>query len=253
MRKKIIAANWKMNLNREEAENLMKDFRDRIELEKFGSDVLLLPPAIYLQNFGRQLRDYNLMLGAQDISAREKGAFTGEISAGMLSSIDVNYTLVGHSERRSYHKEDHSILMQKVDLALENNLKVIYACGETLEEKESGRAEKVVSEQISDVLFHLSPEKFREITIAYEPVWAIGTGKTATPKDANIMHQKIRKTLQSKIDSMAKEVRIIYGGSVTSANAKDLFDESDIDGALVGGASLRYHDFIQIIRAAEKI
>jgi len=251
MRGKIIAANWKMNLNLEQATNLMKDVRDRVDLEKFKSEVIIFPPSIYLESFEKNLTNSLVSLGAQDLSANIKGAYTGEISAQMLDFLHVEYALIGHSERRLHHKEDHDLLTRKVNQALQNNLKIIFACGETLEEKESRKAEEIVVQQVLKSLNQIQHERWSQITIAYEPVWAIGTGKTATPEDANSMHRVIREALFQKIGHLANDIKILYGGSVKPENAGELFKKPEIDGALVGGASLNYLDFIKIINAAE--
>jgi triosephosphate isomerase len=189
-------------------------------------------------------------VGAQNCSTADKGAYTGEISAAMLKSLDVDYCIVGHSERRKYFKESHSELSQKVDRLLENDITPIFCCGELLEERESDKQFDIVKAQISESLFHLSTEEFSNLVIAYEPVWAIGTGKTASSDQAQEMHTFIRKTLEEKYGKeLADATTILYGGSCNAKNAKELFAQADVDGGLIGGASLNANDFIAIAKS----
>ena len=249
MGKKIVAGNWKMNLDHNEAKALVTEVVE-IAKNELPKDVSLVfcPSFVHLNTVKELIGDSDqLFLGAQNCSDQPKGAFTGEISAAMLKSYGVDYVILGHSERRQYFKEANDTLAKKVAIALENNLKVIFCCGEVLEEREGGKQEEVVGTQLKESLFHLSAETFANIVIAYEPVWAIGTGKTASSEQAQEMHAYIRKLLVEQYgEEVAQATTIQYGGSCKPTNAKELFAGADVDGGLIGGASLKARDFVEI-------
>ena len=244
MRKKIVAGNWKMNLTAEEAVQLNRDVENQIMDPK--CDIYQFTPSLYLPLLVE--KEGYIQIGAQNGHPEKKGAFTGEISMFQLRSSGVQSVLIGHSERRQLFHETNDFLKSKVDAALENNITPFYCCGETLEERESGKHEAVVIDQIKEGCFHLPAEKIRKIVFAYEPVWAIGTGKTASPEQANDMHRLIRNAIAENYDNeIAENATILYGGSCKPTNAKELFTMEHIDGGLIGGASLKADDFIQII------
>ncbi len=248
MRKKIVAGNWKMNLDKTEAQSLVDGV---VKLSKDlpeGVELVFCPSYVHIPMVKEKIKgSKNLALASQNCSKEEKGAFTGEISASMLKSYGVDYVVLGHSERREYFQETHEELAQKVDLALANDLKVIFCCGEVLEQRESNQQETVVLEQLEESLFHLSAEQFANVVIAYEPVWAIGTGKTASSEQAQEIHAFIRQTIADKYDDeVAQNTTIQYGGSCKPSNAKELFAQEDVDGGLIGGASLKAEDFVAI-------
>jgi triosephosphate isomerase len=248
MRRKIVAGNWKMNKTFSEAEELLNELYDALE-EKTPSnvDVVVCPPSLYLEMAVDFSETGVISVGAQDVSQYENGAYTGEISAQMLSGMQVEYCIVGHSERRKYHNETDANIAQKTNALLKNDIIPIVCCGEVLEEREKDTHFDVVKSQISDSLFHLDPLDFAKIVIAYEPVWAIGTGKTATPQQAQEMHAFVRKVVEEKYGKeIAKKLPILYGGSCNAKNAHDLFKQPDIDGGLIGGASLMAQDFVTI-------
>lgn len=252
MRKKIVAGNWKMNKTFEEANELIDDLVEALEetTPKRDNIVIVCPPFPYLEMASDIASDSYYSVGAQDVSAEESGAFTGEVSAAMLQSMDIEYCIVGHSERRAYHGESDSLIARKVNQLLANKIQPIVCCGEVLEEREANRQFDVVRRQITDGLFHLSDQQILNVVIAYEPVWAIGTGKTATPEQAQEMHAFIRSLLAEKYGKpIANEISILYGGSCKPSNAKELFANPDVDGGLIGGASLKASDFIQIVAA----
>ena len=244
MREKIVAGNWKMNLNLEEAEALWFDLKN---YDNDAVTVLAFPPTVYL---GRWAQDQGkVALGAQNVFYEQKGAFTGELAPEMLKSLGVKYTLVGHSERRSIFGETDDWVRRKVDAALEEGLKVIVCVGEPLEVRESGKHVEYVSSQVQEALWHLDETAMSHIVVAYEPVWAIGTGKTATPEQAQEMHQAIRGLLTEKFGAEGNIRPILYGGSCKPSNAKEIFSQEDVDGGLIGGASLKFDDFKAIIDA----
>ncbi len=250
MRKKIVAGNWKMNLSFAEAmaltDNLMISNENIEDIE-----IVLASPFIFLhQLINRIQSNPSFFISAQNCSEKINGAFTGEVSASMLTSIGVDYVIIGHSERRQYYFESNDIVKEKINRALENGLLPIFCCGEQLNDRTNDQQFNVVKKQIEDSLFHLNNRELGDLVIAYEPVWAIGTGKTATASQAQEMHEFIRKIISDKYTSaLANQISIIYGGSVNSQNAKELFECDDIDGALVGGASLKENDFNMIIQA----
>lgn len=252
MRKKIVAGNWKMNKTFEEAGVLASEVMGMVDDEVKGNvRVVLCVPFPYLMSIKNQLgKNTRIDVGAQNCSEHEAGAYTGEVSAAMLRSMGIPYVILGHSERRQYFGEDGKLLARKVDIALKYGLTPIFCCGEPLDVREKNQHEKLVKDQVQDALFHLDAGAIEKVVIAYEPVWAIGTGKTATSQQAQQMHAVIRKHLVSKYDqSVADNIAILYGGSVNAANAKELFSNPDVDGGLVGGASLKSREFTEIVKA----
>jgi triosephosphate isomerase (TIM) len=252
MRQKIVAANWKMNTYYMSGITLLSEVIPMIGDEVTADvKVIIAPPFTHLFS-AMQLMNGNkkVFLGAQNCYSEDKGAYTGEISAAMLASVGVKYVIAGHSERRKYFNEDDAIISKKILQILEHNMQAIYCCGETLEQREADKYKDVVARQIETALFGLSKERMQKIIIAYEPVWAIGTGVNATPGQAQEMHAYIRSLLEKKFGgNISKEISIIYGGSVTPNNAKSLFSCPDVDGGLVGGASLVARDFVSIVKA----
>lgn len=248
-RQKIVAGNWKMNKTFQEAIALTKE----IASKSLASDVtvVLATPSVFCENVGQIISDSaQIKLGAQNCYQEEKGAFTGEVSADMLQSVGVEYVIVGHSERREYFKEESAVLVKKVNLLLSKGMTPIYCCGEPLAIREAGNHISFVAQQIKDELFHLDSDQIQKVVIAYEPIWAIGTGLTASPEQAQDMHAEIRKTLATKFGSdVADSISILYGGSMNAANAQSLLAQADVDGGLIGGASLKADDFATIINA----
>lgn len=252
-RKKIIAGNWKMNLLPGEGLALAGQLVETVVPE--GTCVVLCPPFIHLANIGALIREVpGFHLGAQNCHQEGQGAYTGEVSAKMLRAIGAEYVILGHSERREYFGENDGLLARKVDRALQEGLTPIFCCGEALEIREAGTHVAYVARQLEASLFHLQATDFQKIAIAYEPIWAIGTGQTASPQQAQEMHAAIRRLLASKYGPMvAAGTSILYGGSVGAGNAAELFAQPDVDGGLVGGASLKAGDFIRIISASASI
>lgn len=251
MRKKIVAGNWKMNKSLAEAKSLASELVTMTQAEvKNNATVVLCTPFPYLLSVRDLLTGTKLLVGAQNCSEHDAGAYTGETSASMLHSMGVPYVIIGHSERRQYFGEGGKLLAKKVDRALAQNLTPIFCCGEPLEIREKGTHEALVRQQTEESLFHLTAESLTKVVIAYEPVWAIGTGKTATTVQAQDIHAVIRKHIASKYGSVAEGIPILYGGSVKPDNAKELFACPDVDGGLVGGASLKARDFVDIIKGA---
>ena len=251
MRKNIVAGNWKMNKVFEEAYDLLFELAEALsELEFENEEVIICPPAIYLEMSTDVGLENNFSVGAQNCSNQESGAYTGEISAPMLKSLDVQYCLVGHSERRKYFKETHKELAEKVDQLLSNSISPIFCCGEALEEREAEKHFDIIKAQISDSIFHLNEGELSNVVIAYEPVWAIGTGVTASTEQAQEMHAFIRNLLSEKYGAeIANEISILYGGSCNAKNARELFSQADVDGGLIGGASLKAEDFLAIVKS----
>jgi triosephosphate isomerase len=252
MRRLLIAGNWKMNGSLKSITTLTGNLR-RNENKKLNIEIAVFPPAIYLAQVKQQLSDSTIYWGAQNLSAQENGAFTGEISATMLQDLNCRFTLIGHSERRTLYKETDLDIAAKFTAALACSIIPILCVGESLSEREQGITNAVVANQINTVLEQVSIKEFNNAVIAYEPIWAIGTGKTATAAQAQEVHAFIRKQLAMLDSSVADKIQIIYGGSVKGSNASELFNMPDIDGALVGGASLVAKDFLQIIAAAQPI
>lgn len=250
MRKKIVAGNWKMNKTLEEAKTLASEVMGMVQDEvKSNAIVVLCTPFPYLITIKNQLGNSPVKVGAQNCSEHDSGAYTGETSALMLKSAEIPYVIIGHSERRQYFHEDGKLLATKVDKALAAGITPIYCCGEPLEIREKGTHEQLVKKQVEESLFHLGADALAKVVIAYEPVWAIGTGKTATSQQAQEMHAVIRKHLASKYGAaVADGITILYGGSVKADNAKELFACPDVDGGLVGGASLKSREFVDIVK-----
>ena len=247
MRSKIVAGNWKMNTTVNEGEALIQGILAKMEEVPASVQLVVAPPFTHLVPVQALLKDSAVALSAQNCADQAKGAYTGEVAAPMLSALGCQYVILGHSERREYYGETSETLVRKIDLALAEGLKPIYCVGEKLEEREANRHFDVVEAQIREVLFHLTAEQFAQVVIAYEPVWAIGTGKTATAEQAQEIHAFIRKTIADHVGAEAAEaVSILYGGSCKPSNAKELFACPDIDGGLIGGAALKAEDFIGI-------
>ncbi|MFD2200469.1 triose-phosphate isomerase [Shivajiella indica] len=252
MRKKIVAGNWKMNLNFEEGQKLTSEIVNMLKDENVKDvTVVLNPPFVHLYPVKKLIGDTpNLFLGSQNCSDKTSGAYTGEISAAMLASFGANYVILGHSERREYFKESNELLTAKTKQALAHGLTPIFCCGEPLEIREAGTQEEYVKHQLTESLFGFSPEEMSKIVIAYEPIWAIGTGRTASSDQAQEMHAALRAHLAGKFGKdLADEISILYGGSCNPSNAKDLFSKADVDGGLIGGASLKSRDFVDIVKS----
>jgi triosephosphate isomerase len=253
MRKQIAAANWKMNLNQQEAQDLLKNILDKLPKLADNQQVVFSLPAIYIANAVNQIQGIpNVFIAAQNCHQNTNGAFTGEISAPMYSSVGVNHIVIGHSERREYFAESDALLAEKVNAVLANNSTPIFCCGEPLAIREAGTQNAFVETQLINSLFHLTPEQLLKVVIAYEPIWAIGTGKTASSAQAQEIHAFIRSVLATKYGAdIANQISILYGGSVKAANAVELFSQPDVDGGLVGGASLIASEFTAIINALQ--
>ena len=253
MRKKIVAGNWKMNETLQEGVALAKEINDALKADKPNCDVVICTPFIHLASVADVLDKELVKLGAENCADKEKGAYTGEVSAAMVKSTGAEYVILGHSERRQYYGETAEILKEKVELALANGLKIIFCCGETLEEREANKQNEVVKAELEGSVFHLSAEAWKNIILAYEPIWAIGTGKTATSDQAEEMLAYIRSIVAEKYGKEAAEdTSILYGGSCKASNAPELFSKPNIDGGLIGGASLKVADFKGIIDAWKK-
>ncbi|TVR74781.1 MAG: triose-phosphate isomerase [Marinilabiliales bacterium] len=250
MRKKIVAGNWKMNTSLNEGTGLAKDVASNAATGlPEGVSLIIAPPFTHLMTI-REILPAGIGLSAQNCASENSGAFTGEVSAAMIASAGAEYVIIGHSERRSLFNETDEELNRKVSIALENNLKPIFCCGENLEERDKNIHKDVVKKQIVSGLKGISRDDFSDIIIAYEPVWAIGTGKTATPEQAQEMHLFIRNLLRELYDeSAADQAVILYGGSCKPSNAKEIFSKEDVDGGLIGGASLKAEDFLAIARS----
>lgn len=245
MRKKIVAGNWKMNTRIEEAERLVTDIVQQFQSKEV--ELILAPPFTHLYKINEIVKGSSIKLSAQNISNQNFGAYTGEIAAEMVADLGCEYTIIGHSERRQYYGETDSILMLKVNKALSVGLKPIFCVGEVLEERENDQQFNIIQKQLEKGLFSLDATSFSNIVLAYEPVWAIGTGKTASPEQAQEVHQFIRKLVAKQYGSdTANNLSILYGGSCKPDNAQELFKQADIDGGLIGGAALNAKDFIAI-------
>jgi len=249
MRKKIVAGNWKMNPLPKEAYALIDDLANGVNREQFECEVWIAPPAVYLENALSRLKEYSVAVGVQNIYPESTGAYTGEISAEMAGQMGAQFVLVGHSERRNYFRESNEFLMRKMEHVSESGLKAVYCCGENLEERESGNHFEVVKKQLEEVVLKLNHVDPMKVVIAYEPVWAIGTGKTATPDQAQEMHAFIRETIAATDADTASNISILYGGSCKPGNAAELFSRTDVDGGLIGGASLVAEDFFSIAKS----
>lgn len=250
MRKKIVAGNWKMNKNLQEGVALATELNDILKAEKPNCDVVICTPFIHLATVSNVIDHSVIGLGAENCADKASGAYTGEVSAEMVKSTGAEYVILGHSERREYYHETAEILKEKVDLALANGLKIIFCIGESLAQREANEQNAVVKAELEGSVFHLSAEDFSKIVIAYEPIWAIGTGKTATSDQAEEIHAYIRSIVAEKYGKdVAENTSILYGGSCKASNAPELFAKEDIDGGLIGGASLKAADFKGIIDA----
>ena len=252
MRQHIVAGNWKMNMTFEGADDLTNEIKEMLEEHNLPKDTLLVvcPPFPYLELVSDYSSESYFAVGAQNVSDRDNGAFTGEVSAEMLESMELEYCIVGHSERRAYYGETNAIVAAKVNQLIKHDISPIVCVGEVLEEREAGKQFEVVAQQLVEGLFHLSANDFRRVIIAYEPVWAIGTGKTATPDQAQEIHAHIRGLIAKQYgQEVADDTPILYGGSCKPSNAKELFANPDVDGGLIGGASLKAADFKGIIDA----
>ena len=250
MRKNIVAGNWKMNLKRDEGLDLINDVINLLPSDN-KVEVVFAPSFIHLYKVNKMCLNLDKVnTASQNVSKEERGAFTGEISAEIIRSANVKYTIIGHSERREYFKETNEDLKQKVDVSLENNLEVIFCCGESLDQREEKVHFNWIKIQISESLFHLSSDDFRKIIIAYEPIWAIGTGVTASSDQAEEIHRFIREIIDERYgNEIANNTSILYGGSCNPTNARDIFSKDNIDGGLIGGASLNAESFVEIIKS----
>lgn len=247
MRKNIVAGNWKMNKNLQEGLDMLKELDKALEGRDVKAEVIIATPFIHLAKAVESVSD-RVKIAAENCADKASGAYTGEVSAEMVASTGAKYVILGHSERRAYYGETNQVLVDKVNMALENKLAPIFCIGEVKEEREAGEHFAVVERQISESLFHLSAEQFANIVLAYEPVWAIGTGLTATSDQAQEIHAHIRKFVAAKYgETIADNLTILYGGSANGSNAKELFSRPDVDGGLIGGASLSVDKFIPVI------
>lgn len=251
MRKQIAAANWKMNLTFQQGEQLLDDILEaQIKLNNHQHVIFAVPYPYLLMTRSEVEEEQNYYVAAQNCYNKKSGAYTGEVSVEMLHSIGVNFCIIGHSERREYFYESNAVLAEKINLCIDNFITPIFCCGESLSIREAGTQNDFVAKQLEESLFHLPVEKIKDIIIAYEPIWAIGTGRTASTQQAQEMHAYLRSVLISQYsDEVAQQIPILYGGSVKANNAKELFGCTDVDGGLVGGASLIAEDFIEIIKA----
>lgn len=250
MRQKIVAGNWKMNKTLQDGVALAKEINETLKADKPRCGVVICTPFIHLASVAQVIDPEIVGLGAENCADKEKGAYTGEVSAEMVKSTGAQYVILGHSERRQYYHETPEILREKVKLALANGLKVIFCIGETLEEREANKQNEVVKAELDGSVYNLTADEWKSIILAYEPIWAIGTGKTATADQAEEMLAFIRSTVAEKYGAqVADDTTILYGGSCKPSNAKELFSKPDIDGGLIGGASLKSADFKGIIDA----
>ncbi|MFD2550247.1 triose-phosphate isomerase [Bizionia sediminis] len=248
MRKHIVAGNWKMNNDLAQTQLLITELKRANKTSE--AEVMIAPSFTNLWPAFESLRETNIEVIAQNMHFADSGAYTGEVSPGMLKSVGVKTVILGHSERRAYFNETDALLAKKVNAAQQHNMRVIFCVGEALADRKAEQHETVVSNQIKNALFHLSPEDFGQIVLAYEPVWAIGTGETATPEQAQDMHAFIRKTIANRYNQqVANAVSILYGGSVKPTNAKQIFAKPDVDGGLIGGAALDATHFFEIVNA----
>ena len=249
MRRKIVAGNWKMNKNAEETEDLLNELIDKLPNDK-GVEIIVAPTFINLASAVQHLEFTNIEVAAQNMHQAQNGAFTGEVSADMLRSIGVNTVILGHSERRAYFHETDAIIANKVDTALQNYLQVIFCFGEELKDRQANNHFNIVENQLRDGLFQLDKFSWSNIILAYEPIWAIGTGETASPQQVQDMHHFIRETIRKSFGSdIAEDLSILYGGSVKPDNAREIFSQPDVDGGLIGGAALKADDFSMIVNA----
>lgn len=253
MRSKIVAGNWKMYKDKSETIELISQLKEKLSRAQVKTQVIICPPFTSIELAGELIKNTNIRLGAQNVHSEVEGAFTGEVSVKMLKSFGVEFVIVGHSERRNYFNESDDFINKKIKRAIEYSIKPIFCLGETLEERLAGKIFSVIENQLKNGLKNISESELKEIVIAYEPVWAIGTGKTATPQQAEEVHSFLREKINEMYNkSIAEEIRILYGGSIKPENARELFSQLDIDGGLVGGACLKADSFYQIILAAEQ-
>lgn len=249
MRKKIVAGNWKMNLSFEEGKNLTEEIIERCSNAKKACDVIIIPSFIHLAAVHRIADGFSVKIGSQNNYINESGAFTGEISAAMLKSVGVSYGLVGHSERRTYFNEHNSLLLEKVEALIAQNIQAIFCFGENQEDRKNKQHFTTVKEQL-EILWSLSAHDFKKIILAYEPVWAIGTGKSASAEEAQEVHAFVRGLVKEKMgESAANDISILYGGSCNASNAKSIFAKPDVDGGLIGSASINIDDFMSIVKS----
>jgi triosephosphate isomerase len=249
MRAKIVAGNWKMHKNAEETEDLLNELINQLPTD-VDVRIIVAPTFVNLASAAEHLEFTHIEVAAQNMHQAESGAYTGEISAGMLKSVGVNIVILGHSERRTYFNETDATIAFKTDTALQNDMEVIFCFGEELKDRQANNHFNIVENQLRDGLFHLEAKDWPQIILAYEPVWAIGTGETATPEQAQEMHAFIRETIRKQYGSdIADDVSILYGGSVKPDNAKEIFSKADVDGGLIGGAALKASDFSAIVKA----
>ncbi|PLX18256.1 MAG: triose-phosphate isomerase [Salinivirgaceae bacterium] len=250
MRKMIVAGNWKMNTDFSEAKELAQNLKNSLSNYTGDKGIIIAPPFTNLSEVGNIIKCTPIQLSSQNCASEESGAYTGEISVNMIKSVGAEAVIIGHSERREYFKESNELLLKKLKLTLNAGMQPIFCFGEVLEERESEQHEATVDKQLSETVFKLTPEEFSKVILAYEPVWAIGTGKVATPEQAQEMHAFIRKRISENFDeTVAENTSILYGGSCKPNNAKELFSQKDVDGGLIGGASLKAEDFVAIINA----
>ncbi|MBA4276460.1 triose-phosphate isomerase [Flavobacterium sp.] len=249
MRKKIVAGNWKMHKNAAQTEDLLNELIAKIPAET-NAQVIVAPTFVNLASAVNQLKSTAINVSAQNMHQAESGAYTGEISADMLKSIGINTVILGHSERRAIFHETDALIASKVNTALQHDMTVIFCFGEELKDRQSKNHFNIVENQLKDGLFHLEGKDWEKVVLAYEPVWAIGTGETASPEQAQEMHEFIRETVRKAFGSdVAEDVSILYGGSVKPDNAKEIFSKPDVDGGLIGGAALNANDFLAIVTA----
>jgi triosephosphate isomerase len=249
MRQKIVAGNWKMHKNAEETEDLLNELIDKLPND-VEAQIIVAPTFVNLASAVDHLEFTNIGVAAQNMSQFESGAYTGEISADMLKSIGVTIVIIGHSERRAYFNETDFLLSEKVTTALKNDMTVIFCFGEELKDRQNSQHFNVVENQLRDGLFHIEDKDWEQIVLAYEPVWAIGTGETASPEQAQEMHKFIREVVDKRYgNAIAEDVSILYGGSVKPENAKEIFSKPDVDGGLIGGAALKASDFAAIVNS----
>jgi triosephosphate isomerase len=249
MRQKIVAGNWKMHKNAEETEDLLNELIDKLPND-IEAHIIVAPTFVNLASAVDHLEYTNIGVAAQNMHQNESGAYTGEISANMLKSIGVSIVIIGHSERRAYFHENDALLAQKVSTALNHDMITIFCFGEELKDRQKNQHFNVVENQLRDGLFHIENKNWEKIVLAYEPVWAIGTGETASPEQAQEMHEFIRETIRKRFgNDIADNISILYGGSVKPENAKEIFSKPDVDGGLIGGAALKADDFVAIVNS----
>jgi len=250
MRKQIAAANWKMNLTLQQAEKLLDEIIAKPHELKQHQQAVFAVPFPYLQMAQQKIAGkQNVFIAAQNCYSKKSGAYTGEVSVEMLQSLGISYVIIGHSERREYFHESNELLANKINICLGNNITPIFCCGEPLSIRENGTQNEYVEKQLEESLFHLTGEQLQKIVIAYEPIWAIGTGKTASSAQAQEMQAYIRSVIKDEYNHVSDNISILYGGSVKGSNAKELFSQPDVDGGLVGGASLNADEFVTIINS----